>query len=46
MKPTVEHEPGRGAAALLAVLMHILFFGLLVFGINWQSKHPQATLVD
>ena len=46
MKPTVEHEPGRGAAALLAVLMHILFFILLVFGISWQSRHPQVTAVD
>ena len=46
MRPADEHEPGRGAAAFLAVLMHILFFILLVFGINWQSKHPQITAVD
>lgn len=46
MKRTDEHEPGRGAAALLAVLMHILFFILLVFGISWQSRHPQVTAVD
>ncbi|HWN29953.1 MAG TPA: cell envelope integrity protein TolA [Burkholderiales bacterium] len=46
MKPTDEHEPGRGAAALLAVLMHVLFFILLVFGISWQSRHPQVTAVD
>ena len=46
MRPTDEHEPGRGAAAFLAVLMHILFFILLVFGISWQSKHPQAIAVD
>jgi colicin import membrane protein len=46
MRPTDEREPGRGAAALLAVLMHILFFILLIFGISWQSRHPQATAVD
>lgn len=46
MKRTDEREPGRGAAALMAVLMHVLFFILLVFGINWQSKHPQVTAVD
>jgi colicin import membrane protein len=46
MKPTDEREPGRGAAFLLAVLMHVLFFILLVFGISWQSRHPQATAVD
>ncbi len=46
MRPTDEREPGRGAAAFMAVLMHVLFFILLVFGINWQSKHPQVTTVD
>lgn len=46
MKRTDEREPGRGAAALLAVLMHVLFFILLVFGISWQSRHPQVTAVD
>ena len=46
MRPTDEHEPGRGAAAFMAVLMHILFFILLVFGISWQSRHPQITAVD
>jgi colicin import membrane protein len=46
MKRTDEREPGRGAAFLLAVLMHILFFILLVFGISWQSRHPQVTAVD
>lgn len=43
---TVEPEPGRGAAAFLAVLMHVLFLGLLIFGVSWQSKHPQVTTVD
>ncbi len=46
MRPKEEREPGRGAAAFMAVLMHVLFFILLVFGINWQSKHPQVTTVD
>jgi len=46
MKRTDEREPGRGAAALMAVLMHVLFFILLVFGISWQSRHPQVTAVD
>ena len=46
MKRTDEREPGRGAAALMAVLMHVLFFILLVFGISWQSRHPQITAVD
>ena len=41
-----EREPGRTASFLLAVLMHLLFIGLLVFGISWQIKQPQVTEVD
>ena len=41
-----EREPGRTASFLLAVLMHLLFIGLLVFGISWQNKQPQVTEVD
>jgi len=42
----VEPEPGRSAAAFLAILMHVLFIGLLVLGISWQNRHPQVTTVD
>jgi len=42
----VEPEPGRSAAAFLAILMHVLFLGLLVFGVSWQNRHPQVTTVD
>ena len=46
MRFTGEPEPGRGAAAFLAILMHVLFLGLLVFGLSWQSRYPQVTTVD
>ncbi|MGH8744624.1 MAG: hypothetical protein ACREUY_10145, partial [Burkholderiales bacterium] len=41
-----EREPGRTASFLLAVLMHLLFIGLLIFGISWQNRQPQVTEVD
>jgi colicin import membrane protein len=41
-----EREPGRTTSFVLAVLIHLLFLGLLVFGIHWQSKQPQVTEVD
>lgn len=31
-------QPGRVRAILLALLVHGLFFGLIVFGVSWQSK--------
>ena len=31
-------EPGRVASGALAVMVHLMFFGLLVFGISWQKK--------
>lgn len=31
----------------LALVMHLLFLALLVFGVTWQSRHqPEATVVD
>ncbi|MBC7945074.1 MAG: cell envelope integrity protein TolA [Burkholderiales bacterium] len=30
----------------MAVLMHVVFVGLLVFGVRWQSEQPDATVVD
>lgn len=35
-------EPGRWRAIFLAVLVHALLFGLLWFGIRWQSETPLA----
>ena len=31
-------QPGRLRAIVLAVLVHAAFFGLIVFGVTWQSK--------
>jgi len=34
-------QPGRIRAVFLAVLVHAAFFGLIVFGVTWQSR-PEA----
>lgn len=36
----VRHEPGMWPAAALAVMVHIAFFTLIVFGVTWQVKSP------
>jgi colicin import membrane protein len=36
-------QPGKVRAVVLAVLVHAAFFGLIVFGVTWQSK-PTAPL--
>ena len=42
-------QPGKLRAIVLAVVVHALFFGLIVFGVTWQSKPTppvQAELWD
>src|SRR6185295_19097934 len=39
-------EPGRIASGALAVLVHVMFFGLLVFGLSWQKKIASPIVVD
>jgi colicin import membrane protein len=39
-------EPGRIASGALAVLVHLMFFGLLVFGVSWQKKISSPIVVD
>ena len=31
-------QPGRLRAIFLAVIVHVIFFGLIVFGVTWQSR--------
>jgi colicin import membrane protein len=35
-------EPSGVAPAALSVLVHLVLLGLLVFGLHWQSRHPDA----
>ncbi|TCV83797.1 cell envelope integrity protein TolA [Sulfurirhabdus autotrophica] len=41
-----REEPGKRLAGFLAVFVHLLFFGLLIFGVNWHSKQPEAMSAD
>jgi len=43
--PTAD-EPGRVASGALAVVVHLMFVGLLVFGISWQKKIATPVVVD
>ena len=39
-------EPGRLRAGALALLVHLGFLALLVFGVNWQTQKPEPIMVD
>ena len=39
-------EPGGAVPAALSVLVHFALFAVLVFGLHWQSKHPDAVAVE
>ena len=39
-------EPGRMTSGALAVLVHLIFFGFLVFGLSWQKKISSPIVVD
>lgn len=39
-------EPGRKPAAVLAVLVHVVFFSILVFGLRWSTRAPDAVVVE
>ncbi len=41
-----RREPGRVPAIFLAVLVHVGFIALLVFGVNWQSSPPELVQVE
>ena len=39
-------QPGRAASGLLALFVHMLFFGLLLFGVNWQKQEVGPVFVE
>jgi colicin import membrane protein len=39
-------DPGRVASGVLALTVHVVFFTLLVFGVNWQKKITVPVMVD
>lgn len=39
-------EPGLVPAGVLAVLVHIIFFAFMIFGLNWKTYPPEGMVVD
>ncbi len=39
-------DPGRIASFLLAAAMHVALFAVLVFGVRWQNRPPEAVVVE
>jgi colicin import membrane protein len=39
-------EPGRIRAGILAVAVHLVFLGLLVFGVSWQSRESAPVVAE
>ena len=39
-------DPGRAASGVLAVVVHVVFFGLLVVGISWQKRAVSPVFVE
>lgn len=41
-----REEPGKRASAALALGVHAVLLGLLIYGIRWQTRTPQAVEVE
>lgn len=46
MPPAERREPGRKWALALAVLVHLIFAAVLVFGVNWQTKEASPVMAE
>jgi len=47
MTPALDREqPGKIASGVLAVLVHLLFFAFLFFGVSWQRRPPEPVVAD
>ena len=46
MPPAERKEPGRKWAIALAVLVHLIFAAVLVFGVNWQTKEASPVMAE
>jgi colicin import membrane protein len=39
-------DPGRVSSFLLAATVHLLLFAVLLFGVHWQNRPPEAVVVE
>ena len=42
----VYEEPGKVPSVVLAVVVHLLLATFLFFGVRWQSRQPEAVMVE
>jgi colicin import membrane protein len=42
----VYPDPGKVPAAVLAVLVHLILFAVLFFGVQWRSNEPETVVVE
>lgn len=41
-----QEAPGKRAALVMAVAVHAVLLGFLIYGIRWQTQKPEAVSVD
>lgn len=41
-----REQPGKVASGVMAVLVHLLFFAFLFFGVNWQRRPPEPVMAE
>ncbi|MDZ7654393.1 MAG: cell envelope integrity protein TolA [Sulfurimicrobium sp.] len=41
-----RQQPGQWKAGALALLVHVLFLGLMVFSVSWQNQEPSGIQVE
>ena len=46
LRNSAHLEPGRLQAGVLAVLVHVVFFAFLIFGLNWKTLPPEGMAVE
>jgi colicin import membrane protein len=46
MPPAERKEPGRKWAIALAVLVHLVFAVVLIFGVDWQTKEASPVMAE
>ena len=46
LRNSMPPEPGRTPAGVLAVLVHVIFFAFMIFGLNWKTYPPEGMMVD
>jgi colicin import membrane protein len=46
LRNSAHIERGRVPAAVLAVVVHVIFFAFMIFGLNWKTEPPEGMMVD